>query len=158
MMAIMAGRHICVALLFTTLFSGTPSLAQPLLVVETTGPPLGELPFRQGEEICLTWNHSVTGGAVADCFENIAGKLTLTRSFLHDFAAGLGEVAGRGRIIPSPTGGYWIVDIAEPIPGNTLALRVGSTAVDHRLTGTDQSLRLSRMAPQTAVRLTLYPD
>ncbi|WP_026352566.1 DUF1850 domain-containing protein [Yoonia vestfoldensis] len=158
MMATIAGRRLCAALLYTALCAGGPATAQPVLVVETAGPPLGELSFQPGEEICLTWNHSVTGGAVADCFENIAGQLTLTRSYLHDFAAGLGEVAGRGQIMPAAAGGYWITDIAEPIPDNSLALRVGPARVDHRLTGTGHALALSRLAPDTAVRLTLHPD
>lgn len=153
-----AGRHRCAALFCAALFAGGPAVAQPALVVETAGAPLGELPFQQGAEICLRWNHSVTAGAVADCFENVAGQLTLTRSYLHDFAAGLGEVAGRGRIAPAATGGYWITGIAEMIPNNSLAVRVGPAAVDHTLTGTDHSLPLSRNAPDTAVRLTLRPD
>jgi hypothetical protein len=153
-----AGRHRCAVLLCAALFAGGPAMAQPVLVVETAGAPLGELPFQPGAEICLRWNHSVTGGAVADCFENVAGQLTLTRSYLHDFAAGLGEVAGRGRIAPAATGGYWITGIAERVPDNSLALRVGPAAVNHRLTSADHSLPLSQIAPDTAARLTLRPD
>lgn len=158
MTAMIAGRSFGAALFCGTLLATGPAIAQPVLLVETAGVPLGELPFRQGAEICLTWNHSVTGGAVADCFENVAGQLTLTRSYLHDFAAGLGEVAGRGQITPAATGGYWITGIAEPIPENSLALRVGPARVDHTLTSTDQTLPLSRIAPDTAVRLTLHTD
>jgi hypothetical protein len=158
MMANNAGRHFGAALFCIALLSSAAVAAQPLLVVETAGAPLGELSFQPGEEICLTWNHSVTGGAVADCFENVGGRLTLTRSYLHDFAAGLGEVAGRGQIAPAAAGGYWINDIAEPIPDNSLALRVGPAAVNHTLTGVDRSLPLSLLAPNTAVRLTLHPD
>lgn len=158
MMAMIVGRSFGAALLSVAVCAGGPVMAQPVLVVETADAPLGELPFRQDEEICLTWNHSVTGGAVADCFENVAGQLTLTRSYLHDFAAGLGEVAGRGQITPAATGGYWITGIAEPIPDNSLALRVGPARVDHTLTGTGQTLPLSRIAPDTAVRLTLHTD
>jgi hypothetical protein len=153
-----AGRHGCAALLCAALFAGAHAMAQPVLVVETTDAPLGELPFQPGAEICLRWNHSVTGGAVADCFENVAGQLTLTRSYLHDFAAGLGEVAGRGRIAPAATGGYWITEIAEPIPDNSLGLRVGPAAVNHRLTSAGQAIALSQIAPDTAVRLTLRPN
>ncbi|WP_322891732.1 MULTISPECIES: DUF1850 domain-containing protein [unclassified Yoonia] len=158
MMAIPVGQSFGAALLSAAVCAGGPVMAQPVLAVETAGAPLGELAFQPGTEICLRWNHSVTGGAVADCFENIAGQLTLTRSYLHDFAAGLGEVAGRGQITPAATGGYWITGIAERIPDNSLALRVGPAAVDHTLTGTDHSLPLSRIAPDTAVRLTLRPD
>ena len=111
------------------------SAARTVLLAETRdGQILGHLPFGPDQEICLTWSHSVTGGLVADCFENRADRMVLTRSYLHDFAAGLGEVAGRGRLIPDPDGGYWIVGIDETVPGNTLRLRAGSAGVGHVLT------------------------
>lgn len=119
---------------------------------------LGQLPFDAGHAICLRWSHSVTGGAVADCFENRSGTMVLTRSYLHDFAAGLGEVAGRGQLQPSAGGGYWITGIDEVIPGNALALRVGPMAVNHTLSGGGQSLSLSQIAADTPVVLRLKPD
>lgn len=82
--------------------------------------------------VCLVWNHSVTGGLVADCFTVQDGVLVLDRAYLHDFAAGLGEVQGRGHLRPDPRGGYWIDDIAEPLP-NGLHLRIGGPGVAHRL-------------------------
>lgn len=104
------------------------------LVIETRdGSVLGYLPLGPDQEICLTWSHSVTGGRVADCFENWAGKMVLTRSYLHDVAAGLGEVVGRGRMIPAADTGYWIIGIDEAIANNALQLRVGAISVDHVL-------------------------
>jgi hypothetical protein len=82
--------------------------------------------------VCLVWNHSVTGGLVADCLGADAGVLILRRSYLHDFAAGLGEVPGRGRLTPDPRGGYWIDGIDQPLPRG-LILRPGGPAVAHRL-------------------------
>jgi len=155
MTAMIAGRYFGAALFLGGMSGVTPLLAQTFLVVETAGPPLGALPFQEGQEICLTWNHSVTGGPVADCFENLDGSLTLMRSYLHDFAAGLGDIAGRGEIAPAEDGGYWINDINEPIPGNSLALRIGPQDVNHVLAGDDNSLPLSQMAPDTAVLLSL---
>jgi len=82
--------------------------------------------------VCLVWNHSVTGGLVADCLDAEAGALILRRSYLHDAAAGLGEVPGRGRMRSDPRGGYWIEGIDDALPDG-LILRVGSAAVAHRL-------------------------
>jgi hypothetical protein len=149
-------RRICAALCLIPVLALSPALAgDPVLLVETAGPPLGQLPFPQGQEICLHWNHSVTGGPVADCFENDDGSLTLTRSYLHDFAAGLGDMAGRGTLTPAGDGGYWITDIGEKIPGNALSLRVGPENVNHRLLAGDDTLPLSALAPDTAVLLSL---
>jgi hypothetical protein len=95
---------------------------------------------------------------VADCFENRAGQFVLTRAFLHDFAAGLGEVAGRGRLTPATGGGYWIEDIDEPLPGNHLSLRIGSARVAHRLDTTGASLPLSELAPGARAILSLSAE
>lgn len=82
--------------------------------------------------VCLVWNHSVTGGLVADCLDQEAGTLILRKSYLHDFAPGLGEVIGRGTLTPDPRGGYWIDGLDAPLPQG-LVLRVGGPAVAHRL-------------------------
>jgi hypothetical protein len=103
--------------------------------------------------VCLVWNHSVTGGLVADCLDAEAGLLVLRRSYLHDAAAGLGEVPGRGRMRPEPRGGYWIEAIDEPLPQG-LILRVGSAAVAHRLMP-DPFGRLSVPLPLDAGRVIL---
>jgi hypothetical protein len=106
-------------------------------------------------EFCLHWNHSVTGGAVADCFDTKGGTLVLTRSYLHDFAAGLGHLPGRGIQIAAPGGGYWILEIDENVPGNALPLRVGAQAVDHRLVAGETDISLSAIA--AGQRVTLRP-
>lgn len=110
-----------------------------------------------GDAWCLVWNHSVTGGRVADCFVTRAGQMVLDRSYLHDYAAGLGEVPGRGQVRPAAGGGYWIEGIDEPIPGNRLPLRVGRASTDHRLQvdGTDHDL--SARAAGRRVTLHLIP-
>ncbi len=123
-------------LLWAALFSCLsiyPAAAETLRVVGADETILVEAPMAEGDEWCLGWNHSVTGGAVCDCFAVRDGRMVLDRSYLHDFAAGLGEVAGRGRIEAADGGGYWIRDMNEPITGNALTLRVGRRGVDHRL-------------------------
>jgi hypothetical protein len=137
---------------------GTPLLAKDTLTVETlAGLNIGELGFDPGQEICLSWAHSVTGGRVADCFENRDGTMMLTRSFLHDFAAGLGEVAGRGTLRSAAGGGYWIDGIDEVIPDNALRLRIGAPRVGHVLTGGTDRLHLSARAPGASVMIRLVP-
>jgi hypothetical protein len=138
------------------MLAGSPLWAQGALVVQTqAGLEIGELAFAPGQEICLRWAHSVTGGAVADCFGNKDGTLVLARSYLHDFAAGLGEVAGRGTLRRADGGGYWIDGINEPIPGNALRLRVGAPRVGHVLTDGTHRLNLSARAAGAGVVLRL---
>ncbi|MFN3661999.1 DUF1850 domain-containing protein [Yoonia sp.] len=159
MIKTLTGRSFWVALLVCTGLWPAQVLAQTLQIRQNdTAASLGQLPFAPGQEICLHWQHSVTGGDVADCFENRAGRMTLTRSYLHDFAAGLGDIAGRGTIQPAAHGGYWITGMADTIPGNSLALRVGDRAVNHRLKMGDLILRLSQIAPRTLVHLRLQAD
>jgi hypothetical protein len=154
----LGGRPVLVALLAAASFSASPLWAHDALVVETRkGVLIGELPFDDGQEICLSWAHSVTGGAVADCFENKDGKMVLTRSYLHDFAAGLGEVAGRGTLRSAPEGGYWIDSINEPIAGNALDVQVGAPRVNHKLRGQHSILHLSAMAAGSRLTLRLKP-
>ncbi|MFN4058147.1 MAG: DUF1850 domain-containing protein [Roseinatronobacter sp.] len=108
--------------------------------------------------VCLVWNHSVTGGLVADCFGARDGLLVLTHSYLHDFAAGLGEVAGRGTLRPDQRGGYWIDAINQPLP-HGLTLRLGGPQVAHRLMP-DPFAAYALPLPTTRRRITLaiIPD
>ena len=141
---------LCVALLPAGAVAGT-------LVVEEGGARIAALPLAEGAEWCLSWNHSVTGGAVADCFVNDGGAMVLERSYLHDYAAGLGEVPGRGRVRAAKGGGYWIEGIDERIAGNALPLRVGRASVDHRITSGDATLALSARVPDRRVVLRMIP-
>ena len=159
MIPIWKGRSLRAALFACLALAGSPLWAQSTLVVETpAGLTIGVLDFAPGQEICLTWAHSVTGGRVADCFENRSGTMVLSRSYLHDFAAGLGEIAGRGTVRTAATGGYWIDGINEPIPDNTLRLRVGAPRVGHVLTDGTRRLNLSARAAGASVRLRLRPE
>ncbi|SDX43450.1 DUF1850 domain-containing protein [Roseicitreum antarcticum] len=155
-----SGRPCGVALSFGIALAviSLPAQADTLQITGADGESLAAMPFPQGVEICLRWSHSVTLGAVADCFENRSGALTLMRSYLHDFAAGLGEVAGRGTLTSAPDGGYWITGMDEALPANSLALRVGPARVGHRIDHPGGTLDLSAIAANTRVTLTLSSD
>lgn len=153
------GRSFGAALFICLALAAAPAQSETTLVIETPqGAVLGELGFDEGQEICLSWAHSVTGGAVRDCFESRRGEMVLTRSYLHDFAAGLGEIAGRGTLIPAEDGGYWINGIDEALADNRLVLRIGAPRVGHVLHSVKQSLDLSAIAPGARVTLRLEPD
>ena len=132
--------------------AGTAGEAPVLEVLDSDGAPLARLPLGAEGQFCLHWRHSVTQGAVADCFRAGAGagafggELVLERSFLHDFAAGLGEVPGRGVARAAARGGYWIEGIDEALPGGALTLRVGAPEVGHRIETAARALDLSALA------------
>lgn len=144
--------------LATALLTALPAGAEPFLEIRIEGSKLRTVPLPEQQEICLSWAHSVTGGKVADCFENRAGQLLLTRSYLHDFAAGLGEVEGRGRLASAPEGGYWIEAMDEPLQDNRLRLRIGTPQVGHRLQSRDIDIPLSELAPGARAILTLSAE
>ncbi len=146
-----AALFVCIAVL------GAQSDAATLLVTGPDGTALVRESVAEGDEWCLSWQHSVTGGDVADCFVLRGGHMVLGRSYLHDFAAGLGTVQGRGRLVSAPDGGYWIVDMNERIPGDALPLRVGAPAVDHRLRVHQTIHHLSDIAAGQRVTLRLAP-
>jgi hypothetical protein len=128
-----------------------------LSVESADGTLVVSVPVADGATWCLRWKHSVTGGPVADSFVNDGGQMVLARSYLHDYAAGLGEVAGRGEAHAAEGGGYWIDGIDEPVAGNALPLRVGRRSVDHRITLAGQTFDLSDRAAGQRVILRLAP-
>ena len=95
------------------------------------------------------------GFPVTDCYENRGGRMVLVRSHQPDFAAGLGHIPGRGRQVSDGAGGYWILDIDEPVPGGVLVLRPGRGNVDHRLRLGETTVSLSAVAPRGRVRIAL---
>jgi len=109
----------------------------------------------EGAGWCVLWNHSVEGFEVSDCYENQAGRMVLVKSHLPDFAAGLDHIPGRGRQVTDGDGGYFILDINEPVPGDAYILRPGLGSVDHRLKVGDAVISLSAVAPRERVRIEL---
>lgn len=131
-------------------------LSDTVAVTARDGTVLARLALAEGSGLCLHWNHSVTGGKVADCFANRAGQLMLESSFLHDYAAGLGDLPGRGTLRAAQGGGYVIEDIAEPMAGNRLLLRVAAPRVAQELRGDFGRIPLLQLADhQARVALTL---
>lgn len=126
-----------------------------LEVVDRQGKTLIALPVQHRDRWCLLWNHSVAGFTVSDCFVIKHTELWLKSSHQPDFAAGLGHLEGRGIMKSDGRGGYRIEQINEPVPNNTLILRVGSAAVDHRLRIRDKEISLSDIAARQRVMLRL---
>jgi len=154
----LAGRPLIGAALFAWVIGSGALAADGLRYgLAVSGPDGGILVQMEGPDFCLHWAHSVTGGAVADCFEIRAGVLVLTRSYLHDFAAGLGHIPGRGQQRAAAQGGYWIDGIDEPVPGNALVLRVGAPHVGHRIIANGHEANLSALAAGTRVMLRPHP-
>ena len=143
------------ALLLLIAHAGAGTLAATLTATLEDGTEIARLPVPEGTGWCVVWRHSVAGFEVSDCYENRGGHMVLIRSRQPDFAAGLGHLVGRGRQISDGAGGYWIVDIDEPVPGNAYFLRPGGPAVDHRLRTDTQEVSLSTTAQRKRVRVEL---
>ena len=110
-----------------------PAAAGLLVVEDQDGHLIAAEELGPDGRWCLVWNHSVAGFAVSDCFRFDAGRLVLERSHQPDFAAGLGDVPGRGTVHGDGRGGYWIEGIEAPVPASGLVVRLGGPAVAHRL-------------------------
>ncbi len=112
----------------------------------------------QGSRWCIQWQHSVEHFTVLDCYRNAGGIMQLERSHQPDFAAGLGHIYGRGAQVSDGEGGYWINTINEPVANNRYVLRVGSTAVNHRVIwpdGEHPTVSLSERAAGQRVTIAL---
>lgn len=143
------------ALLSLILLLPVSAAADALIATREDGTEIARFDVPQGTEWCVLWNHSVKGFAVSDCYENQAGRMVLVHAHLPDFAAGLDHIPGRGRQVSDGQGGYFILDINEPVPGNAYVLRPGRGPVDHRLQVGDAIVSLSAVAPRERVRIAL---
>lgn len=132
--------------------------ADVLIATDKTGEEIARFDMAEGGEWCVLWNHSVQVFPVTDCYQNRGGHMVLVRSRQPDFAAGLGHIPGRGRQVSDGEGGYWIVDIDEPVPGDAYVLRPGAGPVDHRLQVGDAVVSLSAAATRQRVRIELRGD
>lgn len=132
--------------------------AAVLTATRDDGTEIARLTIPDGAQWCVLWHHSVAGFEVADCYQNRQGDMVLMRSHMPDFAAGLGHIQGRGRQISDGEGGYWVVDINEPVRGNAYILRPGAGFVNHRLAYGDQVISLSDVAARARVRIALEKD
>lgn len=135
-----------------------PGLAAQLVATHEDGREIARLNVPEGGEWCVLWHHSVEGFEVSDCYENRDGHMVLVWSHLPDFAAGLGHIPGRGTQVTDGQGGYLILDIDEPVPGDAYILRPGRGPVDHRLQVGDTVVSLSAVAARERVRIALLKD
>ena len=141
--------------LLALLLLAAPAAAAHLIARLQDGTEIARLHVADASGWCVLWRHSVQGFEVEDCYENRDGRMVLVRSHQPDFAAGLGHIPGRGRQVSDGAGGYWILDIEEPVPGNEYVLRPGSMAVDHRLRTEDAEVSLSERAAHQRVWIAL---
>ena len=132
--------------------------AGDLVVTRGDGTEITRLPVAEGAGWCVLWRHSVQGFEVSDCYENRGGRMVLVSAHLPDFAAGLDHIPGRGRQVSDGQGGYFILDIDEPVPGDAYVLRPGGPSVDHRLQVGDTVVSLSALAARERVRIALTGD
>lgn len=143
---------LCALLLSAAASAG---LADTLVATRQNGEIIARFDVADGDGWCVLWHHSVKGFEVSDCYENRDGQMVLVWSHLPDFAAGLDHIPGRGRQVTDGQGGYFILDIGEPVPGNAYVLRPGAGPVDHRLKMGDRVVSLSATAPRERVRIAL---
>lgn len=146
------GGGLFALLLLTATFSAA---AGELVATLEDGTEITRLPVPEGAGWCVLWHHSVKGFEVSDCYENRGGQMVLVRAHLPDFAAGLDHIPGRGQQVSDGQGGYWILDIDEPVVGNAYVLRPGLGIVDHRLQVGDTTVSLSAAAPRARVTIAL---
>lgn len=142
-------------LLALLLFVAAPVMAESLVATRPNGEEIARFTLPEGGKWCVLWRHSVKGFEVSDCYVNRDGRMVLSWAHLPDFAAGLDHVPGRGRQVSDGQGGYFILDINEPVPGNAYVLRPGAGPVDHRLRVGDRTVSLSAVAPRERVRIAL---
>lgn len=131
------------------------AVADALVATREDGTEIARLTVPEGTGWCVLWHHSVQGFEVSDCYENRGGHMVLVSAHLPDFAAGLDHIPGRGRQVTDGQGGYFILDIDEPVPGDAYVLRPGAGAVDHRLQVGDTVISLSAVAPRERVQIAL---
>lgn len=144
--------------LLALLLASSAALGGTLTASLEDGTEIASLPVPDGAGWCVLWRHSVQGFDVTDCYENRAGAMVLVRSHWPDAAAGLDHIPGRGRQVSDGKGGYWILDIDEPVPGNAYILRPGAMSVDHRLSADAGVVSLSALAARARVTIALEEE
>lgn len=133
------------------------SVPWQLSVSDVSQTTLVEVELSGEGEWCLVWNHSVQGFPVTDCFRMQKGQLMLDTTHTPDFAAGLGHISGRGRLVSDDTHGYRIVEMQVPISNNHLWLRVGAPSVNHRIEVGARLVSLSDLAADQLVEIRVQP-
>lgn len=146
-------RSKLISLLLLAVMLGSTFAAPHLRVSTADGTVLFDIPLQEPYVWVVEWNHSVTGIVVDDYYLYDGEQMILTASHAPSFDAGLGHIPGRGTVESDGNHGYWIRGINEPVPGNAYLLRVGSTAVNHRIIVGGKLYSLSAVAEHERVRL-----
>ncbi len=122
-------------------------LAWPVTVLQVGVERLGSVffPVREGSVVELEWIHSVSAIPVREVFEVAGGELWLEETHNPWFAAGLGEISGRGRTVAEGDHAVAIVDIHER--AEEMVLRIGNPEIHHTIRVAGRQCDLSRLAP-----------
>jgi len=145
------GSRVVLALLVALLLLGSGSATPSLRILGEDGRVLIAIPLVHENTWSVLWNHSVTGNLVQDHYVYEGGQVVLTGTQTPAFDAGLGHIPGRGRLESDGNGGYRVVDINEPVPGNAYILRVGSSEVNHRIVHAGDIHSISDLAARERV-------
>lgn len=138
---------------FTDTTAAGPSPGRPAVVVEVDGAGVvGHLPLEPGEQLGVSFIHSLDKLPVEDWYVLRDGSLVQVSTRLKQFGAGMGHIPGQGH--GHADGDWWKVSGLERQIG-ALVLRIGPLSVDHRLLYRGHEVRLSTCWP--GQRLTLRP-
>ena len=146
-------QRVALAHLIALLLLGSGSASPSLRVVGEDGSVLIDISLVHDSAWTVLWNHSVTGNLIRDHYLYSGGQVVLTATQTPAFDAGLGHIPGRGRLETDTNGGYRIVDINEPVQGNSYLMRVGSMRVNHRIVHAGNTYSLSDLAAGQRVRI-----
>ena len=140
-------------MLALALSAGDPS--GPILrVVTAAGEVIVERPLGGVAAWEIVWLHSVARVEIRDAFAWRDGAMLLTdhRTPYLDIA-GLGEVPGRGEVVPDGRGGFHIRAIDERLRGDVHRFIIGSANAPSRLVHAGETFELSLTHPGVHARI-----
>lgn len=149
----MALLVVCLAGVGSTATAAAAPTPRAAVAVELDGAGvIGHLPLAPGEQLGVSFVHSVDKLPVQDWYVLRDGVLVQESTRLVQFGAGMGHIPGQG--VGHDDGDWWeVTGLDRPI--GTLVLRVGPASVDHRLLYRGRELSLSACWPGR--RLMLRP-
>ena len=147
---------IVLLFIFTSPLLFTPAAEQtelPLVLVveKDNGRTLVSIPLEPGEQFTLRYIHSVDISPVYEVFSADEKRgIIIEETYFKMFGAGMGHLSGRGSIVGH---NGWIFIKGMDVPLGEFYLRIGPRSVDHTILIGEEEIHLSKMAPNTRVRL-----